>query len=409
MKDSQQLKKRRRKFVKKVNKPGSQKKQSSPLRDSAKKIKPFRGQKGLIKQQVSNLTVGKEANKKRFSPLQLLNIFRTHRAQHATKRIQPTTGGNSITRAVRLIDTDLKLLLIPMILYVILAILYLLNNHVIAQVLTITINPYFSSNKINPYPFVSNKLVPVITAKAAIISDADSQVTLYVKNQNLRFSMASTTKIMTAVTALQYFQKDSILTVRSAFNEGTVLGLLVGEKFYFNDILYAMLLPSANDAAQTIAQNYPGGVEAFVKKMNSIASSLHLSDTHYSDPTGLDDDNDYTTVIDMSRLAAYAIKNNLFAQVIRTKDKVISDLNYGKSYTLSNLNKLLGTEGVNGIKTGTTEGAGQVLVTSTFQNGHTYIIVVMDSTDRFSDTKALLSFIAQNVQYVFPQPFLHGN
>ena len=162
-----------------------------------------------------------------------------------------------------------------------------------------------------------------------------------------------------------------------------------------------MLLPSANDAAMVIADNYPGGVSAFVAKMNEKAATYHLANTQFVDPTGLDA-KDTTTVTDMARLAAIAIQNLILKEVTGTKEKIITDLT-GNSYYLNNLNKLLGSNGVTGLKTGTTEEAGEVLVTSVTIDNHPYIIVVMNSKDRFADTTALISFIRQNVQFVMPR------
>jgi D-alanyl-D-alanine carboxypeptidase (penicillin-binding protein 5/6) len=134
--------------------------------------------------------------------------------------------------------------------------------------------------------------------------------------------------------------------------------------------------------------------------MNEKAQSLHLDDTHFSDGIGLDDDENYSTVVDLARLSATAMKNHLFAQIVSTAQKTISNINRTHQYTFSTLNKLLGYNGVNGIKTGTTEGAGEVLVTSAVINGHTFIIITMNSQDRFGDTSALLNFISENVKFV---------
>jgi D-alanyl-D-alanine carboxypeptidase len=163
-----------------------------------------------------------------------------------------------------------------------------------------------------------------------------------------------------------------------------------------------MMLPSANDAAAAIADNYPGGRVGFVSQMNEKAKELHLTDTHFSDGIGLDDDENYSTVVDMERLSTIAMKNSTFAQVVGTHQKIIFNTNKTHQYVLSNLNKLLGFNGVNGIKTGTTEGAGEVLVTSAFIKGHTFIIVTMNSQDRFGDTATLLDYISNNLSYVNP-------
>lgn len=299
-------------------------------------------------------------------------------------------------------ENDVKLALIPLILACIFIIFHAFNNSLITNIQKNRLTPADSHNTMNPYPFIKNVDIPMITAKAAIITDVDTQVVLYSKNPDLRFSMASTTKIMTALTALDYFKPDSVLTIQTPNVEGSGLGFVPGEKFSFEDLLYAMLLPSANDAAVAIADNYPGGMETFVRDMNEKAADLHLYNTHFSDPTGLDDDGDYTTVVDMAHLASSALKNNYFTTITSTKQKMISTIGNTNQYQLTNLNKLLGTEGVTGIKTGTTTGAGEVLVTSSVENGHEFILVVMNSTDRFEDTKILLDFIKKNVNYITP-------
>ncbi|MGI8420366.1 MAG: D-alanyl-D-alanine carboxypeptidase family protein [Candidatus Levyibacteriota bacterium] len=299
-------------------------------------------------------------------------------------------------------DSDLQLILFPLILLVILFTLMVFNNHLASSVSSQSFLPPQINTPLHPYPYIKAVQNPEISAKAAIILDRDSQVILYSKNPQIRFSMASTTKIMTALTALDYYGVQDILTVKRSYVPGSGLQFFQGEQFRFLDLLYAMMLPSANDAAQAIADNYPGGSDAFVKKMNEKAQGFHLTNTHYTDPDGLEDDGDYTTVIDMARLASFASTNKILSQITSTKYHVISTRNSSQQYPLTNLNELLGIDGVNGIKTGTTEGAGEVLVTSTVKNGHTYIIVVMDSIGRFSDTSTLLHFIDTNVHYVVP-------
>lgn len=275
-------------------------------------------------------------------------------------------------------------------------------------------NLWISVNKINELPFTVSKeakipiikteFVPIISAKGAIIMDADSKVVLYSKNPDLRFSSASTTKIMTALTALDYFKSTDILTVKQATDEGSILGLKTGEMLDFQSFLYAMLLPSANDAALAISENYPGGKEVFISKMNEKAKEFKLYNTHYSDPAGLIDSGDYTTPLDLARLASFAIKNNTLKNVVGTKEKTIYDITGTNVYQLSNLNKLLGIQGVNGIKTGYTEEAGQVLVISKLEKNKTIIIIVMGSEDRFLDTEKLLNLVSNNLTYLSIHP-----
>jgi D-alanyl-D-alanine carboxypeptidase (penicillin-binding protein 5/6) len=224
---------------------------------------------------------------------------------------------------------------------------------------------------------------------------------LFAKNPELRFSPASTTKIMTALTALAYFKPSDILTVKTATSDGAVLGLQQGEKMTFENLLYALLLPSANDAALAISENYPGGESAFVNAMNENARKFNLFNTHYQDPAGLLDDGDYTTPVDLARLASVAIKNPEFVKIVSTKSRTIRDASGGGNvYALDNLNKLLGIDGVYGVKTGYTEEAGQVLVTSKLENGHTIILIVMSSDDRFLDTQRLLDLVSGNISYL---------
>ena len=257
----------------------------------------------------------------------------------------------------------------------------------------------FKSAKAADYPLLRGRILPQVSANGAIIMDADSKVVLYEKNPDLRFSLASTTKMMTGLTALDYFNPDDILTVKTATDEGSLLGLYPGEQMSFKNLLYAMFLPSANDAAFTVAQNYPLGQDVFVQKMNEKAKNLQLFNTSYVDPVGLLDQGDYTTPFDLARLASFFIQNKILQQIVNTKEIVISDT-LGKEFELENLNILLGYDGVNGIKTGYTEGAGQVLVTSKIEKARTIIIVVMGSQDRFGDTEKLLDLVTNNLNFL---------
>ncbi|MDO8621556.1 MAG: D-alanyl-D-alanine carboxypeptidase family protein [Candidatus Levybacteria bacterium] len=254
------------------------------------------------------------------------------------------------------------------------------------------------------YPILKSPLNPDITAQAAIVMDDDSKAVLFAQKPHLRFSMASTTKIMTALIGLSYYKLDDVLEVMTSNVEGSLLGLMEGEKMTFENLLYGMLLPSGNDAALTIADNYSGGETEFVKKMNDKAIELRLYNTHFSDTNGLDDYGDYTTVLDLARLASIALKNKEFSKIVSTKKIDIADITDEHTYSIKNLNKLLGISGVDGIKTGFTDEAQGVLVTSTIKNGHRLIIVVMKSEDRFADTKTLLDLISGNFTYLSIHP-----
>ena len=285
-----------------------------------------------------------------------------------------------------------SLCLVPVILF-----LLTFLAHRISQQLTPLANP-FPVKQVADYPLLERQFAPLVSAQSAYIMEADSKVVLFEKNQTLRFSPASTTKIMTALVALDYYKLDDILTIKRSGVEPVVVGFPFGAKVKFIDMLYAMLLPSGNDCAFAIADNYPGGEKAFVAKMNEKAKLLHLENTHFGDPVGLDDTDDYTTVRDMALLASYAINHPILSQIVGTKEKIITD-STGQAYDLKTTNKLLGLYGVNGVKTGYTGEAGEVLVTSARLQGHTFILVVMKSDDRFVDTEKLLQLL-QNVSFV---------
>ncbi len=255
-----------------------------------------------------------------------------------------------------------------------------------------------------PYPVLLQKQAPEISATGALVIDKGSRAVLYEKNGQLIFPPASTTKIMTALVALDYFNLNDVLSIGNLPQEGSVIGLKVGEKLTFESLLYAMMLPSANDATQAIAQNYPGGETAFVEIMNFKAKELGLSNTYYQDPVGLNPGN-YTSSFDLARLTSVALNNPVFSKVVNTKSVLVKTTD-GKEYKLNSLNILLGTRGVNGVKTGYTEEAGEVLVTSKRVEGtnRDLILVVMESQDRFGDTQRLLDFLTNNVSFESNRP-----
>lgn len=264
--------------------------------------------------------------------------------------------------------------------------------------------PVVNTSKSFQYPVIKTNFIPKISALGAIIMDADSKIVLYSKNPDLRFSPASTTKLMTALTALDHFKPNDILTVRIASREGSIIGLFSGESLTLESLIYAMLLPSANDAAFTVAQNYPKGYERFIEQMNQKAKDLELLNTHYGDPAGLLDRQNYTTAFDLARLASFAVSNPLIKKVVATKEKIITDTSGTFIYRVENLNELLGVNGVNGVKTGYTEEAGEVLVTSKIEKGKTIIIVIMGSEDRFLDTGKLLDLVDNNLSFLSIHP-----
>lgn len=241
---------------------------------------------------------------------------------------------------------------------------------------------------------------PDVSAASAIVIDANSQVVLYQKNQNVRFPPASTTKIMTALVAMDHFNFYDILVVPQITTEGVKIGLVSEEQISFESLLYGLLLNSGNDAAETIAKNAPNGYDGSIVNMNEKAKELNLINTHFVDATGMAFENHYTTAIDLGRLASFALKNQELAKIVATKRMTVSDVTGAHVYNLENLNKLLSeVAGADGIKTGYTEEAGQVLVAAATRDEHTIITVVLKSEDRFLDSKNLLEWAFANYTF----------
>lgn len=290
-----------------------------------------------------------------------------------------------------------------------LLVLLLLNVSVFAIIIIL----FFKTNQIRVLninnskadyllPSLSSKIADLnIGSRAFIVYDTESRLVVFGKNEKLRFAPASTAKIMTAAIVIENYDLDKILTVTN-LNEikGSKMNLVEGERITIRNLLYGMMLPSGNDAARVLAENYPGGIDNFVAAMNKKTKKIGLENTKFFDPAGYDDAN-YTTAFDLARLASYAIKNKEFAKIVATREIEVTDTTGKIVHNLRNLNELLEMKGVNGIKTGFTDEAGGVLVTSIVQDTRNYIIVVLNSQDRFSDTKNVIYEGLQKIRLLF--------
>ncbi len=247
---------------------------------------------------------------------------------------------------------------------------------------------------------------PEITAQGIVVLDLDSGVTMYSRNETDSLSPASTTKILTALVALEHYQLDDVVTVATVANDGQVMGLVPGEKITVENLLYGALIHSGNDAAWALGEHYPGGMEAFVAEMNVKAKAIHLDASHFTNPVGYDDPNHKMTPQDLARLAAYALTNKTIAKIVAIPQITISDVTHTYFHSLTNVNQLLGKiPGVGGIKTGWTQEAGENLVTLIERNGHRVIIVVLKSANRFGETLALINWIFASYEWkVFAPP-----
>lgn len=252
--------------------------------------------------------------------------------------------------------------------------------------------------KYNIPPLNKNIPPPKVSARSILVKDLGTGTILYQKEANLPLPIASTTKIATALVASEYFQPNSILTVnRGAEINGARVGLFKGESLSFRSLLYGMLLNSGNDAAFTIAENYPGGVLSFVSSMNKKANELGLKSTHFENPAGFDHPNHFSSALDLSKLTEEALKNYQLARIFATKETSILSLDKKYQHQLYNLNKLLvDVKGVLGVKTGYTEAAKENLVTLVERDNHKILVVVLGSQDRFGESTDLIEWTYDN-------------
>lgn len=252
-------------------------------------------------------------------------------------------------------------------------------------------------------PPVSKNITPKeVSARAVLIKDLDTETILYQKDAGVPLPIASTTKIATALVASEYFKPNSILTVNlGAQIQGARVGLLKGETLTFRSLLYGMLLNSGNDAAFTIAENYPGGVLGFVSAMNKKANQLGLKSTHFENPAGFDNTNHFSSASDLAKLTEEALKNYQLARIFATKDTSILSLDKKYEHQLHNLNKLLAdVRGVLGVKTGYTEAAKENLITLVDRDGHKILVIVLGSDDRFGESTDLIEWTYSN--FIWP-------
>lgn len=257
-----------------------------------------------------------------------------------------------------------------------------------------------------PYPVNATGIYPgpEISAGGVVILDIDSGITLFKRNEDELLGPASTTKIMTALVALDHYNLDDVVTVKTVIN-GQTIGLISGERITVENLLYGALIASGNDAAYALAENYPGGVEKFVAAMNTKAQDLHLTKSSFTNPVGFDDPGHKMTPMDLARLAMVALTNKTIAKMVAIPQITISDVTHTYFHSLKNVNELLGKiPGVGGIKTGWTEEAGENLVTLVERNGHRIILVVLHSKDRFADTTNLIDWVFGNYRWEDLQP-----
>lgn len=245
--------------------------------------------------------------------------------------------------------------------------------------------------------------VPKQDARVGLVYDRKTKEVLYEKNGYKQVPMASTTKIMTAMVVIENcdITQTVKITQKAAGTGGSRLGLKTNDSITVLDLLYGLLLRSGNDAAVALAIHTAGSVEAFAEMMNQKAKDLRLQNTHFVTPHGLDAIEHYTTAFELAKMADYAMQNEVFKRIVGTKTAGIT-IN-GQSRIIQNTNELLGyLDGVNGVKTGFTNGAGRCLVTCCNRNGQEIICVVLGADTkkiRTTDSVKLIEYADNTYTY----------
>ncbi|MDF2569340.1 MAG: dacB 2 [Sporomusa sp.] len=239
-------------------------------------------------------------------------------------------------------------------------------------------------------------VLPQVNAEAAVVMRASDKRVLYAKNLDNIMYPASTTKIMTLITALEQGNPDSVIVVSptAAGCEGSSLDLRAGDRLTLREALYGLMLVSGNDAAEAVAENVAGSVPAFAQMMNDKAEKIGTIRTHFSNPHGLPDPvNHFTTAYDLALITAYGMRNPVFANIVSTREYDVHFVSRGGITHARNTNKLLTTyAGANGVKTGFTNDAGECLVAAAKRNDVQLIAVVLNSERRWDDATRLLNY-----------------
>lgn len=255
--------------------------------------------------------------------------------------------------------------------------------------------PQMLNSDIKTIPQKNNSLKVNILAKNYVLIDTDSFYPLLEKDSHSQVAIASTTKIMTAIIALENFDLKDVVSIskEAASQIGSDIELRIGEKLTIESLLYALLVKSGNDAAMALAEHLPGGFPAFVEKMNKKANYLGLKNTNYKDPAGLDDSG-YSSAYDLAIVTAYAMRNPIFNKIIRTQEFTITSLDGKISHRLESSNRLIKSDEplyyplAIGVKTGFTPMAGHSLVSAGESNGKKLISVILNTYENTVDASA---------------------
>lgn len=246
-----------------------------------------------------------------------------------------------------------------------------------------------------------------ITGEYVTLYNMNEDALLYSKNDTKKTSIASLTKMMTTLVAIEEIDNlDKIVTIKERDFEGTVgyskAGFKVGDKVTYRDLLYGIILPSGADAVNAVVNNTLG-YDKFIKKMNEIAKKIGMNDTSYANPVGKDDENNYSTSNDLAKLLKYALKNETFKTIFTTKNyKTSNGINLES--TVNRYENILNTNEIKGAKSGFTKDAGRCLASITTLNNVDYLLVVINSStispyNAVKDTITIYDYYNNNYGY----------
>lgn len=241
---------------------------------------------------------------------------------------------------------------------------------------------------------------PLLNSDNYILVDVATNKILISKNPDQKIYPASTTKLATAITALNLYPLDEVVTVNQVYQEGKVMDLQLMEKITVRSLVEALLVYSANDSAFTLASHYQQGISGFVPQMNLLMSKYGLINTNFVNVDGIHDQNHYSTVYDLSQLGRLAIQNPIVREVVKNKELTVTDITGEIKHQIVSTNELLGiVPEIIGLKTGWTPEAKGCFIGLIDINGHQVISVVAQSDDRFQDTKTLIDWLKQNISW----------
>ncbi len=267
-----------------------------------------------------------------------------------------------------------------------------LNYSAFSQNQTIKFKP-------EPIPQLINPInEPLILAKSYLVIDLSSFTPIISYRPTKKMYPASLVKLATAIVSYEHYPLEKNLIVNKVINEELKMGLIKNEKISALNLLYGILVYSANDAAYTLAENYPGGVKNFVLTMNHLAARLKMNNTRFANPIGFDAANQYTTALDLALLSREFINHQVLLNIASTKSITVADANFEHFHYLNSINELLGEiPHLGGLKTGTTDNAGQNLISFYRLNQKPLLLIVLKSEDRFVDTRTLIDYLNSNL------------